>query len=364
MSTKSSPKLPDDDLPRDMRVVAYAGRGASRLDTRSRPGTGPGELLLRLHACGLCGTDLFKLTNDLVTPGTVLGHEIVGTVCSVGEGVEAFQPGDRVVVPHHVACGSCALCLRGSDTLCEIFRENLLEPGGFGEYVRVRPRAVSQAARKIPDSVADEAAIFMEPAACVLRGVWRAGLRAPEGRLPYRPVVVVVGAGSMGLLHLLVLRSVVPGVRVLVCDTREDRLETARVLGAEGALLPGDALRAAVEESTGGLGADAVFDTVGGSRVLASSLAMTREGGTVVLFAHAPVGDRADFELNPFFKNERRVVGTYSAGLEEQREIFDRIVAGELDASPLVTHRLPLERFDEAVDLCRALRALKVLLVP
>jgi L-iditol 2-dehydrogenase len=91
---------------------------------------------------------------------------------------------------------------------------------------------------------------------------------------------------------------------------------------------------------------------------------MTREGGTVILFAHAAMGDRADFDLNPFFKNERRVVGTYSGGLEEQREVFDRIVAGDLDASPLVTHRLPFERFDEGVDLCRTLRALKVLIVP
>lgn len=360
MSTETSrnPMIP-------ARLVASSGAGTTHIEEREIPPPGPGEMRLTLRSCGLCGTDLFKITNNTVKPGTVLGHEIVGIVESLGDGVTGFSPGDRVVVPHHVSCGVCAQCRRGSETLCSVFRENLLSPGGFSEVVLVRERAVRLAARRLPDGVSDEAAVFLEPASCVLRGVWKAGIPSEEGSGPVPATAVVVGAGSMGLLHLLVLRAVHPHLRVLVSDTRADRLELALRLGAARAEAPGaDGIGAAVREESSGLGVDAVFDTVGGAGLLDAALSMTREGGTVVLFAHAPDGERARFDLNSFFKNERRVLGTYSGGLREQEEIFRLITTGRLDASPLVTHRLPFERFDEGVRLCRDLQALKILMVP
>jgi len=350
------------------RVVACIEGGRTRLEERRLPAPVGGEILLSLRVSGLCGTDLFKLLNRAPAPGDVLGHELVGTVEALGPEARGFEIGDRVVVPHHVACGECALCLRGSGTLCAAFRENLLHPGGFSDRVLVRERAARLAARKVPSHVSDEAAVFLEPAACVLRGISRAGLsfldRAPEGKRP-PACAVVLGAGSMGLLHLLVLRSVHPGLPVVISDRVPERLELARDLGASIAREPGDAgLRAVVKELTGGLGADAVFDTVGGAGLLKLALALAREGGTTVLFAHAPRGERADFELNDLFKHERRVVGTYSSTLAEQEEVYRLIVSGRLDASPLVTHRLPLSRFQEGVDLSLARKALKVLLVP
>ena len=348
-----------------MRVVVYAGGGRSRVETRASPEPGPGEMLLRLRICGLCGTDLFKLKVDSVPPGTVLGHEIVGTVEALGRDVRGFARGDRVVVPHHVACGQCAQCLRGSDTLCAVFRENLLEPGGFSELVLARERAVRWAARKVPEGVSDDAAVFLEPSACVLRGIRRSGLPSDGAGDAPPGCAVVLGAGSMGLLHLLVLRAVDPRLRIVVTDTLEERLGLARRLGAGKTLNPArEAVGEAVRKLTGGLGADAVFDTVGGAALLDEALNMTREGGTVVLFAHAPAGEGARFDLNKFFKNERRVMGTYSGGLKEQEEIHQLIATGRLDASALITHRLPFSRFEEAVELCRALKALKVILEP
>ncbi|MBI4605628.1 MAG: alcohol dehydrogenase catalytic domain-containing protein [Planctomycetes bacterium] len=346
------------------RAVACAGSGRSRIEVRPLRRPGPGEVLLRMRVSGLCGTDLFKLASGSATRGAVLGHEVVGLVEEAGEGARGFAPGDRVVVPHHVACGQCALCRRGSETLCAVFRENLLEPGGYSERFLVRERAARLAARKVPGAVSDEAAVFLEPAACVLRGIERAGLPEP-GALAGSggPCAVVLGAGSMGLLHLLVLKATLPGVRVFVSDAIEERLRLAMRLGAEAALAPPEA-EAAVREVTRGLGADAVFDTVGGAAVLSSALSLAREGGTVVLFAHAAPGERAAFGLNDLFKHERRVVGTYSGSLAEQARVHELIASGRLDASPLVTHRLPLSRFEEGVELCRARRALKVLYVP
>jgi L-iditol 2-dehydrogenase len=351
----------------EMQVVSCAGGGVTRLDRRPLPEPATGELRLRLRCCGLCGTDLFKLTNDTAAPGTVLGHELVGVVDAVGDGVDDFAVGERVVVPHHVACGHCSLCRRGSETLCAVFRETLLEPGGFSEYVLVRERAVRLAARKLPDSLRDESAVFLEPAACVMRSIRNAHLSASlledaAGRAEV--CVVILGAGSMGLLHLLVLRALYPGISVVVCDARQDRLESARTFGAGHVTLPGADLEAAVRAASRGLGADAVFDTVGGARLLDSALGLARSGGTAVLFAHAPAAENAGFELNELFKEERRVVGTYSGGLDDQREIFELLVSGGLDPTPLVTHRLPLSDFGRALELARSYTALKILLEP
>ena len=326
-----------------------------------------GELRLRLRCCGLCGTDLFKLANDTAAPGTVLGHELVGSVDAVGDGVDGFAVGERVVVPHHVACGHCSLCRRGSETLCAVFRETLLEPGGFSEYVLLRERAVRLAAKKLPQSLRDESAVFLEPGACVMRSIRRAQLPASlvEDSAGREEVcVVVLGAGSMGLLHLLVLQALYPGVSVVVCDARQDRLECARSLGARHVALPGTALDVVVRDASGGLGADAVFDTVGGARLLDSALGLARSGGTAVLFAHASAAESASFELNELFKEERRVVGTYSGGLDDQREIFELLVSGRLDPTPLVTHRLPLSDFGRALELARSYVALKILSEP
>ncbi|HEY0510586.1 MAG TPA: alcohol dehydrogenase catalytic domain-containing protein [Thermoanaerobaculia bacterium] len=348
-------------------VAACAVGGAVRIESRPRPAPGPGEMLLRLRCAGLCGTDLFKLRHATATAGSVLGHEIVGTVAVLGEGVRGFAPGDRVAVPHHVACGECALCRRGGEPLCPAFRENLLVPGGFSEWVLVRERAVRQAAFGLPPHLSDEAAVFLEPAACVLRGVRHARLTETALAGPVPGSAAILGGGSMGLLHLLVLKAVHPDLRVAVSDPLEDRRDLARRLGADAAMPPGAATRRAIDELSSDLGADAVFDTVGGADLLETALAISRPGGAVVLFAHADSEDHdepAGFSLNAFFKGERRLLGTYSSGLTEQREAYRLLVSRRLDPSPLVTHRLPLSRFEEAVTLARERRALKVLLVP
>jgi L-iditol 2-dehydrogenase len=340
-------------------TVAVGAGGTVRLESRPRPEPGPGEMLLRLRCAGLCGTDLFKLRYGTAAEGSVLGHEVAGTVEALGAEAVGFAAGDRVVVAHHAACGECDLCRRGNEPLCPAFRENLLVPGGFSEWVLVRERAVRQAAFGLPHHLSDEAAIFLEPAACALRGIRHARLPGPAPGC-----TAILGSGSMGLLHLLVLKAVHPALKVAVCEPLEERRELARRLGADAVAAPGEALREAIAELTRGLGADAVFDTAGGAGVLDDALAVSRPGGAVVLFAHAGAGERAGFDLNAFFKHERRLLGTYSSSLTEQREVYRLLVTRRLDPSPLVTHRLPLSRFDEAVTLARERRALKVLLVP
>lgn len=344
-------------VPSTHRVVACRGGDATVFEERPLAPPRRGELLLKVRVVGLCGTDLFKLDNGAAVPGTVLGHELVGEVAARGAGVEGFRDGDRVAVPHHVACGTCVLCRRGAGTMCDAFKENLLVPGGFADHVLVRARATTRAARRLPDSLDDEVAVFMEPAACVLRGVLASGL-PPDG------VAIVQGGGGMGLLHLLVLAALHPALGILVIDPLEERRRLAAALGARATASPGEEAHAAAMAMTDGRGADTVFDTVGGAALLDSALALTRAGGGVVLFAHAGAGERAGFELNSLFKHERRVMGSYSGGLDEQSRIFALMVEGKLDPSPLVSHRLPLAEFATGVAIARRREALKILFTP
>ncbi|MGI9464021.1 MAG: zinc-dependent alcohol dehydrogenase [Aestuariivirgaceae bacterium] len=338
-------------------VISCLGGNKTVLEPRRRPEPAAGELLIRMRVSGLCGTDLFKLSTNAAAPGTVLGHEVVGDVVSVGDGVDRFAAGERIVVPHHVACGQCLFCQRGNETMCDTFRENLMAPGGFADHIVIRPRATQMAAFTLPDDVSDEAGVFVEPGACVLRGIDRSGLQAGT-------TAVVFGAGSMGLLHLLVLKAAVPGITVIMVDPDESRLQFAAGLGATACAVPGETARAATNSATNGAGADAVFDTVGGSPVLQAALDLTRHGGSVMLFAHAPPDAPAPVDLNNIFKYERRIIGTYSGALGEQKRIFDMICDGLLDPSPLVTHTMPLDDFAHGVELASNRCALKVLFTP
>ena len=327
------------------------------MEPRPIPKPEAGELLVKLRCVGVCGTDLFKLTNNLAKPGMVLGHEIVGEVVALGKNVKQFVKGDRVVVPHHAPCGSCHLCLNGNETMCETFRDNLMEPGGFADHVLIRNRATALATHKVPNGVSDAAAVFMEPAACVLRSVNRSNL-SPDG------TAAIMGGGSMGLLHLLVIKATYPDARVVLIDPISSRCVLAAELGADKTAAPGPNALAATTAMTDGYGVDVVFDAVGGARLLEAGLALSRQGGTVVLFAHAPNGQRADFDLNDLFRFERRIIGTYSGALSEQEAVFTLIASGRLNPTPLVSHTMPLDDFALGYSLAKSCQALKILFTP
>lgn len=343
------------ELSRPSRAVICVGGERTRLEQRNVPMPGRGEVLLALRAVGLCGTDLFKLSTHGARPGSVLGHELVGSVVASGADVQGLEPGDRVAVPHHVPCGECARCRSSNETLCETFRENLMYPGGFSDLILIRERAVRHAARKLPEHLCDDVAVWMEPAACVLRAIERSGIDAGG---PSR-IAAVLGAGGMGALHLLLLKALDPGIRVVMVDPDPSRRRLVSSLGADRAVAPEQAAPS-VRAMSDGAGADTVFDTVGGAGVLDSALEVSREGATVLLFAHAAQGEQARFDINTLFKFERRIIGSYSGTPAEQQRVFELMIDGRLDPSPLVTHRLDLSRFSEGVALVKRREAMKV----
>jgi L-iditol 2-dehydrogenase len=318
-----------------------------------RPTVGPGELLLRMRGCGLCGSDIAKIVAPQTPGPAVLGHELVGDVVEAGPGVAGFGVGDRVVAAHHVPCGACHYCRRGSESMCRAFKTSNLDPGGFAEYVRVPPANVAHATFRIPDHLTDEEASFVEPLACCVRAVDRARIEPGD-------TVVVVGLGSIGSLFVQLLRRA--GARVAGADPLTGRTALARELGAHAV---GDAgvVAGAVRELSEGRGADHIVITGGGADVLPWAAGLVREGGTVHVFAGGP-GESLPLPLATLYHRELTLTSTYSSSPATLARAFWLLAAGKVEVDRLITHRLPLERLAEGVELMRRREALKVYVTP
>ncbi len=336
-----------------MRAAVLQGGGRVAPGEWPRPAVGAGDLLLRVRGCGLCGSDIAKIVAPDTRGPVVLGHEVVGDVVEAGDGVAGFVVGDRVVAAHHVPCGECHYCRRGSESMCRSFKASNLDPGGFAEYVRVPPANVRHATFRIPDHLTDEEASFVEPLACCLRAVDRARVEPGD-------TVVVVGLGSIGCLFVQLLARA--GAAVVGADPLLARAALARALGAR---VTGDAETAAgaARELSDGRGADHVVITAGGADLLPWAAALAREGGTLHFFAGGP-GDSLPLPLGTLYHRELTVTSTYSSSPATLARAFWLLAAGKVEVEQLITHRLPLEQLAEGVELMRRREALKVYVTP
>lgn len=335
-----------------MRAAVLVGPGRVVAEPWPVPTVGPGELRLRVRGCGLCGSDIAKIADPATRPPAVFGHEVVGDVVEVGPGADGFAPGDRVVTAHHVPCGACHYCRRRSPSMCPAFRASNLDPGGFAEYVRVPAPNVAQVTFKVPVHVSDEAASFVEPLGCCLRAVRRAGVEPGD-------TVVVVGLGSIGHLFVQVLGRA--GARVVPVEAAAERLQFAAGLGVEA--WPPARAQAAVDECSSGRGADHVFITGGGAAVLGWAASAVRDGGAIHYFAGGP-GEALPVAVDTLYRRELTITATYSSSPADLADAFRLVVAGGLTLEPLYTHRLGLDRLEEAVALVRSRRAVKVFVTP
>jgi L-iditol 2-dehydrogenase len=335
-------------------VKASVFQGGGRLDAGEwpRPTIGPGELLVRVRGCGVCGSDIAKIVDPATRAPAVFGHEVVGDVAEAGDGVAGFARGDRVVVAHHVPCGDCHYCRRGSESMCREFKRSHLDPGGFAEYVRVPAPNVRAATFRVPDHLSDEEASFVEPLACCLRAVERARVEPGD-------TAVVVGLGSIGCLLVQLLRRA--GAAVIGVDQDAGRVVFARGFGVDAAA-PAEAA-GLVRRLSGGRGADHVVITGGGAPVLPWSVESLRDGGAVHYFAGGG-GDALPVSLAALYHRELTVTATYSSSPATLSRAFWLIAAGKVEVAGLVTHRLPLARLAEAVELMRTRQALKVYVTP
>ncbi|MCZ6550898.1 MAG: alcohol dehydrogenase catalytic domain-containing protein [candidate division NC10 bacterium] len=335
-----------------MRAAVYQGNRQIRLEELPIPRTGPGELLVRVTGCGICATDVSKVDHALVNPPAVLGHEVAGTVALLGDGVQGLTIGQRVVVSHHVPCYACHYCKHGNFSMCRTFKTSNIDPGGFAEYMRVPALNVQYATYPIPPHLEDEEASFTEPLACCLRGVKRLCPLIHD-------TVLLFGLGSIGLMLLQVLK--LHQVRVICLDPLSERLEGAKVLGADLTLNPGQPeLSQAVRDVTEGRGADAAILTAGGPQVFTRAIDLLRDGGVLLPFASDPSSPRVDLDIHQFFHRELSIVTSYSPSTIELQEALALLADRTVRVKDLVTHRVPLAELERGMHLFRNKEALKV----
>jgi L-iditol 2-dehydrogenase len=336
-----------------MKAAVYAGPGKLQLGDWPEPRIGPGELLVRVNGCGLCGSDILKFTSPATKTPAVFGHEVVGRVVDAGAGVTTFAPGQRVVVAHHVPCFACHYCRRGSPSMCREFKQSNLDPGGFAELCRVPAPNVQSATFALPDTMSDETASFTEPLACCLRAVKRSAAAAGD-------TAIVVGLGSIGCLLARLFEMC--GARVFGADLLPTRRALGRAAGARVFDAETD-FDAALRDSSRGRGADIVMLTAGGSALLPWAASRVRDGGQIHYFAGG-AGESLPLPLAQLYHRELTLTATYSSSPAELREAFRLLADGAVRVDGLISHRLPLADLAKGVELMQSQEAVKVYVTP
>ena len=343
-------------IPATMLAAVYRGVNDVRLETVPVPAIAAGELLVRVHTCGVCGTDLKKIASGSHTAPRIFGHETSGVVAAVGAGVTKFEPGDRVVVFHHIPCRNCYYCRHKTFAQCPTYKKvgctAGFEPsgGGFAEYVRVMDWIVDQGTVKIPQGVSFEQACFVEPVNTCMKGI--DALRLQPGE-----TVLAIGQGPIGIILSVLARRA--GATVITSDLYPERLRIAKSLGFERMIDASqqDAVRY-VREQTEGRGADVVILAVGSNALIRSAMDAARPGGRVLLFAQT---QRGEVVVDPaaICVDEKTLVGSYSASVDLQEESvrfvmnqgIDRETTREMDLERLISHRFPLQEAARALEL-------------
>ncbi len=331
-----------------MRAAVYRGVNDVRLEEVPVPAIGAGELLVRVHTCGICGTDLKKIATGSHSAPRIFGHETAGIVVAVGGGVSQYHIGDRVMVFHHIPCGDCYYCKHKVFAQCQTYKKvgatAGYEPsgGGFAEYVRVMDWIVSRGGViRIPESVSFEQASFIEPVNTCMKGIDTMKLMPGE-------TVLVIGQGPIGIILSVLARRC--GTRVITSDLFPQRLTIAKTFGLTENIDAStcDSVRA-VREMTEGRGADAVIVAVAGNGLIRPAMDATRPGGRVLLFAQTQHGE-AIIDPASVCVDEKSLLGSYSASVDLQEESARFVLGREMDLERLISHRFPLT---ESIDALR-----------
>ncbi len=332
-----------------MRAGVYRGKGRVIVEHVPIPEIGEGEVLFRVAACGICGTDIKKIHHGFIAPPQILGHELAGTVVKTGRGVTKFKTGDRVVSFHHIPCGACFYCERKLFSQCAGYKKVGLTAGfdpnggGFAEYVRAMPWIVERGMIPLPADVSFEEATFVEPVNTCLKAVRKARVAAGE-------TVLVIGQGPIGMLLMILAKN--EGATVYTSDPMIGRREASVRFGAAESFDPAKGnLASAMRRHTDGRGADAVLLAVPNPALVPEALSLTRPGGRVLLFAHNDPVLQLQFPAAAVGVEEKEILGSYSASVGDQEESAALVFGRRMPLREMVSHRFPLERIADALEL-------------
>ncbi|WP_353071372.1 zinc-dependent dehydrogenase [Tunturiibacter gelidiferens] len=333
-----------------MRAAVYRGVDDVRVETIAVPEIGDGEVLVKIHTCGICGTDLKKIHSGSHDAPRVFGHEMAGTIVQVGAGVEGFALGDRVMAYHHIPCGECYYCRKQTFAQCEVYKKVgctagfAPSGGGFAEYIRVMDWIVRRGLVKIPDDVPFEQTAFLEPVNTCYKAVQLLDLKADE-------TVLVIGQGPIGILLAALARRT--GASVLTSDLYKERHAVAAKFGLDRPIDARNDVVAAAKAATEGRGADVALLAVGSDALIKVAMEAIRPGGRVMLFASTQHGE-APFDPAAVCMDEKTLMGSYSASVAIQDEVTRLVFDGYrngFDLTNLISHRFSLEDAVAAIDL-------------
>ncbi len=339
-----------------MRAAMYYANDDVRIVDLPKPKIGAGEILVKVRASGICGSDVMEWYRKPKAP-LVLGHEIAAEVVEVGAGVDRIEVGSRVFVSHHVPCGQCRYCLAGHETVCDTLRATNFDPGGFAEFVRVPAINVKHGVFSLPSGISDEEATFVEPLACVIRGQRLAGFR-PGG------TVLVIGSGVAGLLQVKLAKAS-GAARVLATDIVAFRKAAATKAGADFVIDGRDHVPSKVKETNEGRLADLVVTCTGAAKAIAQGFASVDRGGTILLFAPTEPAAKIVIPFNALWREEVTVISSYGGSPRDVRDAIELLAGKRIAVGDLITHVLPLASAKEGFQLvARALDSIKVILRP
>jgi L-iditol 2-dehydrogenase len=304
-----------------------------RLEEMPTPQIGPGELLVKVMASGICGSDVMEWYRIKKAP-RVLGHEIAGEIAEVGEGVERYQVSERVFVSHHIPCNTCRYCLNGQHTVCETLHTTNYDPGGFAEYLRVPRLNVDRGVFLLPDEVSFEEGAFIEPLACVVRGQRVARLQPGQ-------TVLVLGSGISGLLHIALARALGAG-RIMATDVNEYRLNAAQRFGADVVIHAEEDVPARLRQANEDRLADSVIVCTGAFPAFLQALQSVDRGGTVLFFAPTEPGVNLPVPVNDFWRNGITLMPSYGGSPLDITVAMELIRARRVPVGEMITHRLSL----------------------
>lgn len=349
-------------IPKTMRVAMYYANTDVRIEEMPVPKVGPGEILVRVEASGICGTDVLEWYRINRVP-LVLGHEVAGIVAEVGEGARGYKKGDRVVVAHHIPCNECHYCLSGHQTVCETLRKTNFDPGGFAEYIRVPKINVKDGVFILPKEVSFEEGTFIEPLACVVRGQKLAGMS--EGRGAHLKSVLVLGSGISGIMHIQLARYL-DAKRIIATDIVDYRLELAKKFGADVVIKADGNVPKILRQVNDGLLADLVIVCTGAKSALVQALKSVERGGTVLFFAATEKDVTIPLSINDvFWRNEVTLMSSYAGSPADHWEALGLIRSSEIRVAEMITHRLSLAEAGLGFRLvAKAEDSLKVIIQP
>ena len=337
-------------IPSTMRAAVYRGVDDVRVETVPVPEIGPGEVLVKIHTCGICGTDLKKIHTGSHSAPRIFGHEMSGTIVRIGEGVTSFAVGDRVMAYHHIPCGECFYCRKQTFAQCETYKKVgctagfTPSGGGFAEYIRVMDWIVRGGLVKIPDGIPFEQATFIEPVNTCYKAIELLNLQPDE-------TVLVIGQGPIGILLAALARR--SGATVLTSDLYSERHAIAANFGLSHPLNAREDVAAAAKAATDGRGADVALLAVGGNALIQVAMDAIRPGGRVVLFAQTQHGE-APFDPAAVCMDEKTLMGSYSSSVSYNEDVNRLVFEGYgngLNFTQLISHRFSVEDAVKAIDL-------------